>query len=79
MTPDLRIADEVMCELARARAKFPPFHSGHEGYAVLAEEIDELWAEVKGQYGPDRLTAMRKEAIQVAAMAIRFVQDVCDD
>ena len=28
-------------ELARANAKFPPFHSLHEGYAVLLEELEE--------------------------------------
>jgi hypothetical protein len=50
-------------------------HGAHEGYAVILEELDELWAEVKAQvHNPDR---MRKEALQVAAMAVRFVEDVC--
>ena len=54
--------------------------SAHEGYAVLLEEVDELWDEVKknpSKYA-HRDKDMRKEAIQIAAMAIRFVLDVCD-
>lgn len=85
--------DEVRQELERARAKFPAFNSGHEGYAVLLEEVEELKAEVF--WGPTtewpdplftppretrddaRTRRMRAEAIQVAAMAIRFIEDVC--
>ena len=64
---------EIGDELARA-AKWPPFNSAHEGYAILAEEVDELWAHVKTNQTKRDLTAMRAEAIQVAAMAIKFVQ-----
>lgn len=72
------VLDEVAAELARARAKFPrPQASAHEGFAILDEERDELWDEVKDNH-PDRIERMRAEAIQVAAMAIRFIEDVCD-
>ncbi len=71
---DARIAEIVLAELLRARAMFGPMASAHEGYAVILEELDELWWEVK--HGDDR-EAMAREAIQVAAMAIRFVADVC--
>lgn len=64
----------VICELAEAQAKFPPFNSAHEGYAVLKEEVDELWQEVK--HGSRH--RQREEATQVAAMAVRFLIDVCD-
>ena len=83
---------EVRRELERARAKFPRFSSAHEGYAVLQEEVEELKAEVF--HGPTRLDPhvmfepdaapeqrrkrMREEAVQVAAMALRFIEDVCD-
>ncbi len=66
-------------EVARAKKKFPPFNSAHEGYAVLAEEVDELWDHVKVNQKRRDLEAMRKEAIQVAAMAIRFASEVCDE
>jgi hypothetical protein len=71
------VADEACAELKRARQHHGQLHGPHEGYAVILEELDELWDEVKKR-NPD-LAAMRKEAIQVAAMAIRFVEDVCDD
>ena len=66
---------EAETEVLRAIVKHPtPFHSAHEGYAVLLEEVDELWNEVKAQtQSPEQ---MRKEAIHVAAMALRFLQDL---
>lgn len=69
---------DVEQELYRARVKFKRQNSAHEGYAVLLEEVDELWEEVKRKQVDRSTQAMRKEAIQVAAMAIRFVLDVCD-
>lgn len=74
-TPVFDLYDEVTTELHRARSKFAPFNSAHEGYAVILEELDELWLEVKAN--PPDVAQMREEAIQVAAMAMRFVLDVC--
>lgn len=34
-------------ELARANEKYPAFHSLHEGYAVILEELDELREDVQ--------------------------------
>lgn len=70
--------NEVDTELAWAVSKFPAMNSAHEGYAVIAEELDELWEHVRGKQGSRNKDGMRKEAIQVAAMAIRFVLDICD-
>lgn len=70
------VAAEAAEELARARRKHGRMHGPHEGYAVILEEVDELWDEVRKR-DPD-VAAMRREAIQVAAMALRFVEDVCD-
>ena len=69
---------EIKKEVVSAESKWPPMNSAHEGYAVLLEEVDELWQHVKTNQKRRDLPAMRKEAIQVAAMAIRFVRDVCD-
>lgn len=63
---------EVRAEVVRAIEKFPTFNSAHEGYAVIAEELDELWDAVKGNDPVDA----RKEAVQVAAMGIRFMTDI---
>jgi hypothetical protein len=50
-------------------------HSAHEGFAVLLEEVDELKAEVwRSRHD---MEAMTTEAVHVAAMAIRFLTDVC--
>ena len=62
-------------ELRRATVKHGPMVNAHEGYAVILEEVDELWEEVKAQH-PDK-DKQQSEAIQVAAMAARFVIDVC--
>lgn len=46
---------------------------------MIFEELDELWDEVKASKPKDpRRAEMRKEALQVAAMALGFIADVCD-
>lgn len=62
----------VRSELLRAIGTFGAFGSGHEGYAVMLEELDELWDQVKA----NDLEAARAEATQVAAMAVRFMIDL---
>lgn len=70
---------EAATELGRAMIKHAPMHSSHEGWAVIFEELDELWDEVRDwQPATNDYSRMRKEAIQIAAMALRFVHDVCD-
>jgi len=70
--------DAVEKELKRARTKHPiGFHSAHEGYAVLLEEVDELWTEIKEQHPSP--ACLREEAIHVAAMALRFLIEVCEN
>ena len=90
------IAQEVVEELQEAESKFGPFNSSHEGYAVILEELDELWEVVRlnpkkiqvpladpehtlKMQNTKRNDMMRAEAIQVAAMAMRFIKCVCDE
>jgi len=74
---DFDIMLEIDEELRGAIEKFPAFNSYHEGYAVIKEEIDELWDEVKKKN--QNKCIMRKEALQVATMAIRFILDLTND
>ena len=69
----------ILKEYTQARANWPQFNSAHEGFAVLLEEVDELKAHVWAKQKNRDLAAMRKEAIQVAAMAMRFAVEVCDE
>jgi hypothetical protein len=74
------ILDEIYAEWESARSKFGPFNSSHEGFAVLHEEFDELKAEVwaNPKKRKNRDAKMRAEAIQVGAMALRFLTDCCE-
>lgn len=60
-------------EIRRANSLgFGPARSAHEGFAILLEEVDELKAHVWMNQKNRDIEKMRTEAIQVAAMAIRF-------
>ena len=71
-------AKDAHVEASGAAAKWPPFNSAHEGLAVIMEEFDELKAHVWTNQKKRDLDAMRAEAVQLAAMAMRFVADICD-
>ena len=62
--------EDIEIELKRALKKHRTMASSHEGYAILLEEVDELWDEIKSQN--HNRWAIRKEAIQVAAMALEI-------
>ena len=66
-------------EVETAKQNWPPFNSAHEGFAILMEECDELWDHVRTNQKKRKLDEMQKEAIQVAAMAIRFATEVCSE
>lgn len=74
-------AGDALREIYRATKilGFPPFNSAHEGFAILLEEVDELKAHVWVNQKKRNVVEMRKEAIQVAAMALRFAAEVCDE
>lgn len=70
------VLDRITREIEKARSKFNPFNSPHEGYAVIAEELEELWHHAKANEG--RSDEAMVEAIQVAAMSIRYVLDLSE-
>lgn len=67
----------VRGELTEAAKNFHLHSSAHESYAVLLEEMDELKAEVWKRQDQRDYEALAKEAVQVAAMALRFLTDIC--
>jgi hypothetical protein len=71
------VLEDVRAELERALRTFAPLNSPHEGWAVIREELEpELWDHVVHNTG--RSPEARHEAIQVAAMAVRYVLDLVD-
>jgi hypothetical protein len=76
------IALEIAHETQRAGEMFPPMNSPHEAEAVIREEFDEYWDEVKAHNmtKPNRDTRPRQRAelIQLAAMCMRAIIDTID-
>lgn len=65
---------QVKREIMRAKTKHPRDFSGpHEAYGVLLEEVDELWDEIKADHFHG---SAQKEAMQVAAMAVRYMVEI---
>lgn len=65
------VTDHVQLETVDSYDKFRDFNSYHEGYAVIKEEVDELWDEIKTK--EKDFQAIEEEAIQVAAMAMKLL------
>lgn len=64
-------------ETIRAAKLHKKFNSPHEGYAIIKEELDELWDAIrKTKNQNERNEAMKKEAIQTGAMCLRFLMDL---
>lgn len=66
----------VRSEVLRAMVNYPPMNSPHEGYAVILEEVEELWDEVRKKPSEQNHEAMRHEVQQIAAMAVRFAVEL---
>lgn len=56
--------------------KFGAFHNAHEGWGVIREEYLELEDEIRKKQTDYDLVQMRKEAMQLGAMALRFMVDI---
>ena len=76
--------NDVSIEIMSARSKWPAFNSAHEGYAVALEEValallalDDL-PQLVDLFERD-LDAMRREAIQCAAMFTAFAAECCGE
>lgn len=71
------IAQDVVAEVDRAVQKHGNYSSPHEAYGVLLEEVDEFFDEVKKQKADVSKENMRTELIQIAAVCVRAVHDLC--
>ena len=71
------ICHTVAMEVDRAERLHAPLNSHHEAYAVILEELDEYWDEVKKKTEARDAEAMRTELIQTAAMCVRAILNVC--
>lgn len=66
-------------ELKAARKLYPDFPTAMHGISVLREEFEELWEQLRVKDGQRDQQKMWDEAVQVAAMAVRFMLDCCPD
>jgi hypothetical protein len=65
----------VIAELRRAQGLHEPMAGPLDGYATIQCEVAELAREVMRENPQPQ--ALRTEAVQVAAMGVRFLLDVC--
>ena len=69
--------EDVCLEVEQAKGIFSAaFVNYHEAHAVIREEFDELWNEVKKK-NPDE-EKIRTEAKQTAAMCLRLMVELTD-
>jgi hypothetical protein len=69
----------VETEINNAQSRFPPLNSLHEAYAVLLEEVDEVFEQMKLKESKRDHDLLIKELVQVASCALRTVLDVVND
>lgn len=77
ITKEITILNKIYDEFKRANSMYPLFNSLHEGYAVLLEEVEELWDEIKKK--PSRVNPhhINEEAIQIGAMVMKLIISNC--
>ncbi len=69
----LALLSGIVEEAWRSYQQYGDFASSHEAYGVLAEEVAELFDAVRlNGFDPTRGAEIRKESIQVAAVAFRL-------
>jgi hypothetical protein len=71
-----RFSQAVQKELSRAYAMHGPVTSLHEGYAIILEELDEAWDEIKKKTSKRDMNNLLLEFIQIGAMAQKVAEDV---
>jgi NTP pyrophosphatase (non-canonical NTP hydrolase) len=75
MSPSDLLA-EIYVEAHRCDSQVPKFRSLHEACAVIAEEMDEVWDICRQKRRERNADELRKELIQVAAMAVKAIESM---
>jgi len=73
---ETRFAQALRRELAVAREHHPKMASLHEGWAIILEEVDELWEIARLRKESREPFNIAKELVQIAAMAQRTCEDL---
>jgi hypothetical protein len=68
----MNIRKDIEDEIKKAEFKFPEYTSYHEGFAIINEEVDELWDNVKSKNAS--IKEHYDEAKQIACTAIRYMK-----
>jgi len=71
--------EEIVAEYKMSVVRFGRHRSLHEAWAVIYEELDELWEAVRMKSDGDqreRRAIARKESKQIAAMALKLMVDI---
>ncbi len=72
----MSISLEIEAEVERAKKHGEQFASLHEAYAVILEELDEVWDITRLKRKDRNASDLRKEFIQVAAMAVKAIESI---
>ncbi len=70
--------NDIGIEYIKAKEKHTKFNSLHEVYAVLIEEVDELWEEIKKKKEHRNVIDIKNEARHVAAVALAILWEFDD-
>lgn len=68
-------AAAISAEMSRSIGRYGSMASTHEGYGVLCEEVAELFDAIRA----NDLESVRRESLQVAAVAVRISLAVAED
>jgi len=89
----MNLEDLIKAELSKAESKYPYFHSAHEAWAVLFEEIEELrektlevseltknlfYEKVRSNYNGSEMVKEIRAAAENAAKEAIQIAAVCD-
>lgn len=71
------VLSEVYNKIDKVKNKYPEnYNSAHEGYAILKEEVEEFWVEVKKNETIRDKIKMREELFDIMTVAARCILEL---